>query len=196
MRAIGESEALRALAEAAQEYVDEEEPSARPGWHIDSIASLDWAMGRMAALQREIAQNNAILEANVARLHARTAKLNEAAARGVSFFDGRVRDYAEQHRAELLGGGKRKSRKMLHGVIAWRKTGGGFKANDKDALLAWALTQPVELGLVRMKEEAAWDKIKERCSVTGEMPPGVDTEPEGETFKIETLSMEAANGNE
>ncbi len=176
--------------EIAVEYVDEDEPNARPGWRIDSINSLDWALSRVAALQREMADNDAILESNIARLRQKNAKLNEVAARGVAFFESRVREYAELNREELLGGGKKKSRKFLHGVIAWKKRGGGFKVNDAAALLAWAQGQPVELGLVRMKEEPAWDVIKAACATTGELPPGVDMEPEDETFKIEANTLE------
>jgi phage host-nuclease inhibitor protein Gam len=176
--------------------VDEEEPNVGPGWHVGNLSDADWALRRMASLQRQIKENDALLEANVARLQLRHAKMNEALARGLAFFAAKVEEYATLHRAELLGGGKRKSRKLLHGSIGWRKTGGGFKMNDKEALLAWAQKQPVELNLVRIKEEPAWDRIKEDLRSTGELPPGVDVEPEGETFKIEALSMEAANGNE
>lgn len=179
--------------EIAVEYVDEDEPNARPGWHIQDLVSLDWALSRVAALQREMADNEIILDANIARLRQKHAKLNEQAARGVAFFEGRIREYADLNRDALLGGGKRKSRKFVHGSIAWKKRGGGFKVNDSAALLAWAQQQPVELGLVRMKEEPAWDEIKSRCATSGELPPGVDVEPESESFKIEASTLEVKN---
>ena len=177
------------------EYVDEHDEQARPGWLIEGVDSLDWALSRLAALKREIDENEAVAEAAIARLRARTAKLNERAARGVAFFESRIREYAENHRKDLLGGGKKKSRALPHGVIAWRKSGGGFRVGDRAALLEWAQKQPVELDFVRLKEEPAWDVIKAHCEKTGECPPGVDTEPESETLKIEAISMEAKNGH-
>lgn len=176
------------------QYQDEEDQRATDGWHIQDIETLDWALSRMADLKREIAENESVMEAAIIRLRMRTAKLNERAARGVTFFEGRVREYAEIHRKDLLGGGKKKSRALPHGVVSWRKSGGGFKANDKEALLAWAQKQPVELGFIRFKEEPAWDVIKAHCEKTGEAPPGVDVEPESETFKVEPISMEAKSG--
>lgn len=182
---------------AAVEYVDEEEPNVRPGWHVGNLSDADWALGRMAALQRQIAENDELMVAAVARIRARTAKLNEQLARGVTFFHSKLEEYAALHRDAILAGGKRKSRKLLHGTLAWRKTGGDFRVNDESALLAWAMEQPIELDFVRTIQKPAWSTIKAQLKTNGEVPPGVDVEPESEVFKIEALSMEgAANGDE
>lgn len=173
-------------------YVDEEEPRAQDGWHIEDVGALDWALSRVAALQREIRENEAITEAAIARLKVRTATLNARAERGVAFFSGRIQEYAELHRAELLGGGKRKSRALPHGSVAWKKRGGQPVVTDDAKLLEWSIAQPPELGLCRLSWKPAWDIIKENVKKTGEIPPGVDIEPESETFKIEAIG-DAAN---
>jgi phage host-nuclease inhibitor protein Gam len=145
----------------------------------------------VAALEREIRENVALCEAAVGRLVARTETLNKRAAKGVDFFTGRIREYSEIHRAELLGGGKRKTRSLPHGSVAWKKRGGQPVVNDEKALLEWAIAQPPEQGLVRLSWTPAWSEIKEKVKATGEIPPGVDIEPESETFKIEAIGDSA-----
>lgn len=185
------------MSEQATAAVEEfyEEVEAGPGWHIGDIESLDWALSRIADLQREIAENERVAEAAKIRIDSRTALLNARAVRGVEFFEGRIREYALLHRKDLLGGGKKKSRTLAHGSVGWRNRGGGFKCNDKDSLLAWARQQPVELGFVRLKEEADWSAIKAYCETSGEVPPGVDVEPEAEELQVKAISLEAANGD-
>ena len=175
--------------DAVEEYQDEEMPEARPGWHIGDLGALDWALSRVADLEREMAENERLAALAIERIRLRTLKLNERAARGVQFFSGRIREYAELHRAELLGGGKKKSRALVHGTVGWRKKGGGLSVTDVEALLAWARAQPVEAELLRIKEEPALSAIKKHYAATGEVPDGCDVEPEVEEF---TLKTEAA----
>lgn len=174
-------------------YVDESDPVAREDFHIQDVEQMDWALMRLAECEAEADRVDALVEAAIARVRARGAALKEQAMSGVRFFRGRVEEYAVAHRKELLGHGKSKTVKLLHGSVGWRKTGGDFTVNDKDALLAWAQQQPVERGFVRIKEEAAWSEIKKHAKETGEVPPGVDVEPEGEEFKVDAVAMEALN---
>lgn len=166
------------------EYQDEEMPEARPGWHIPDLGALDWALSRVADLEREQAENLELERAAIERIRLRTLRLNESAARGVAFFGGRIREYAELHRAELLGGGKKKSRKLLHGTVGWRSKGGGLSVTDAEALLAWARAQPVEAEVLRIKEDPALKAIKALFEATGEVPDGCDVEPETEEFNL------------
>lgn len=164
------------------DYQDEHDPEARDGWHISDLAGADWALSRIADLQQEISENEALEEAALLRLKSRAALLNERARRGIEFFTSRLREYAETHRDELLKGGKKKSRALMNGSIGWAKKGGGLAVLDADELLGWASTQPAEKGFVRVKSAPALDAIKEHVKATGEIPPGTDLKPEFEEF--------------
>lgn len=156
----------------------------RDGWHIDSLADADWVLKRLADLRAEVEENKRIEEAAIARIKLKTQALNNRVERGVCFFESKLRDYAEQHRVELLKGGKKKSRSLLHGTLGWRKVGGQLRVVDPDALMQWAVQQPVENGFVRIKEEPAIDEIKRHFKTCGEVPPGMDVTPESEDFFV------------
>lgn len=173
-------------------YQDEQSPDVREGWHILDLATADWTLSRLADLQQEIAENRKLEEEAILRIRGRATKLQERAERGIAFFESRLREYAESHREELLKGGKKKSRNLMHGSIGWRKAGGGLSVVDPAALLAWAREQPVELELLRIKEEPALAAIKVLHSTTGEVPPGTDLKPEFEEFIAKPL--EASDG--
>lgn len=162
-------------------------------WHIQDIPTADWALGRVCDLEREIAENEAVADLAISRIHLRTQALNARAQRGVEFFKGRIAAFAESHREALLGGGKKKTRSLLHGSISWRKSGGGLQVQDKEALLDWARLQPAELGFVRIKEEAAVDEVKKAFKATGEVPPGCDVAPEGEEVIVKAELSERSN---
>lgn len=183
-RARKQVEGSAALAAQAASYVDSDNESVREGWSISDLGELDWALSRVADLEQEKSENAAIVQQAIDRLKVRLERLNAQADRGLTFFQSRIQAYAEAHRAELLKGGKAKSRKLPHGTVAWKKVPAKATVADKDALLAWAKEQPVESGMVRFKEEAAWDRIKEHVETTGEDIPGVELKPEGETFTV------------
>lgn len=170
-------------------YVDEVEPSVTEVWCVSDLTSADWALSRLADLEREQAENRALEAAAISRIKLKAELLNEKLGRGVAFFRSRIEAYAETHRAELLGGGKKKSRALLHGTIGWRKTGGGLEVKDEAALLAWAQSQPAESGVLRIKESPALDEIGKAFKRTGEIPPGMDVKPE-----VEKLIIDAALG--
>ena len=177
-------------AERVGGYVDADHPQVdeRQGWVIDSIEALDWALGRRAELEREQAENARIIQRQVDWLMARLEKLNANAQRGVDFFTRKISEYAEAHRTELLGKGKKKSRTLPHGVVGWRAKPAKAKQVDAEALLAWARALPIEEGWVRTKEEPAWDRIKEHVEKTGKDVPGVELQPESEELVIKPLT--------
>ena len=176
MKAPAMTEIERLAAEPAPEerYIDTEDDTVRDGWRIENVQSLDWALSRIADLEREQNENAAIVEEHIQRLKLRLDKLNAQAERGLKFFRSQVQAFAEQHRAELLGGGKKKSRALPHGTVGWKKVPAKAVLQDKDALLAWARSQPVEDEVIRIAEEPAWAVIKKRIEATGEVLPGTD----------------------
>lgn len=173
------SETLAAPAVDTEVYYDEQDPTvASSTWRVENLGSADWALGRLKELEREIAQNEAIAAEAVRRLEARVQVLNDRAMRGVRFFRAKLLEYLLTHRAELLGTGKKKSRDLPHGRLGFRKAGGGLEVVDKEALLAWAQAQPVELELVRITEAPAIAAIKAHCEATQKVPPGMVLQPD------------------
>jgi phage host-nuclease inhibitor protein Gam len=180
------------MPEALAAYEDEQDPAVRGPWAIDSLGSADWSLSRLAECEAEAAEIDRQAEAAIAKIRKRADELKAKAARGAAFFSYKLLAFAETHRATLLGSSKKKSRDFIHGRIAFRKKGGRLVVKDKDALLAWLATQPVEAGLYRMKLEPEMRAIQEQFKTAGEIPPGCDFEPEFEDVVIEANAPEAA----
>jgi phage host-nuclease inhibitor protein Gam len=180
------------LAPSEPEYVDEVDQEVRPGWRIDTLATADWCLSRVADLEKEIEENEAIAADAIRRVEERTKQLNAKAMRGATFFRQRLVEFAQANREQLLKGGKKKTRELQHGCISWRKRGGGLVVVDRDQLLAWAQRQPVELGLTRVKEEPEVATIKAYAARTNTIPPGMTDAPEEEDLHIRVT--EESNG--
>jgi phage host-nuclease inhibitor protein Gam len=177
---------IQRAAEAT--YEDATDPAVRDGWAIQDIGSLEWAMSRIADLQEEQAENEVALAEAHKRLDARAAQLQANVNKGLFFFRAEVLRYMEAHKAELLKGGRRKSRSMLHGIIGWRSAGGRLKVTDKDALATWLMQQPVELGLARIKVEPEMRALQDYCRSANIIPPGTELEPEREVAFVNAIS--------
>lgn len=185
---LDEEEALgagRAL-EIVKGYQDEEDTRAAEGgpWRIDNLIAVDWAFKRLAALEAEVTLNEETALERIREIERRCKRLNERALRGIRFFRGHIQAYAETHKEEMLGGGQRKSRPFLHGTVGWRKKAAGFEVKDAAALLAWAQTQPLELGLTRMEEKPCLPEIKAHAKKEGVVPPGMQATPEADEIQI------------
>lgn len=163
------------------------EPLPDESWGITDLESMDWALARICDMEREMEENEMLAKASIGRIELKTEILNERAQKAVDFFRSRVASYAQEHRAELVGGGKKKSRTLLHGFVGWRKGGGNLEVKDKEALLEWARAQPIETNFLRVKEEPAIDEIKRAFGQTGEIPPGCDVTPQVEELTIKAV---------
>jgi len=180
------SELKLAPVDPADVYEDAERPEVGPAWQVRTLGDADWCLERMAALEREQRENTEAAEERIEMIRARNENLNARLARGVEFFRRRLQTFADAHRDELLMGGKKKSRALMHGSIGWRKAGGGLVVKDEAALLEWARKQPVEAEVLRVTEAPAIGAIKALFRTTGEVPPGADVEPERDEFQVKT----------
>jgi phage host-nuclease inhibitor protein Gam len=182
---------LVAAAEAADPYVDEQDPAVGGAWSISDLGSADWALARLSECEAEAAEIDRQADAAIERIRKRADALKEKAARGEAFFRAKLLLFAETHRDVLLTG-KKKSRELVHGRIGWRKKGERLVVQDREALLSWLAAQPVESGLYRVKIEPEMRALSERLKGCGEVPPGCEVEPETETVEIKTEAPEAA----
>lgn len=165
----------------------EQDAETPEGWRVQSVADLDFALLRIRELEAEVADAEAIRDTRIAEIQARTERLTKRARWLAGFFRSHITAYAQEHREELLGHGRKKSREFIHGSVAWRRKGGGLAVTDREALLAWARAQPVEAELVRAKEEPALDAIKRHYAATGEVPGGMDLDPERDEIVVKAV---------
>lgn len=180
---------------AAEGYQDEQDALVREGWRIEDMAAADWALRRLAELQRTVAENEAVLKASIERLKERTKRLNAQHERGIAFFEGKLREFAEPRKAELLTG-KKKSRSLPSGDIGWRSVAEKLAVVDEAAAIEWARTQPVESELLRIKEEVNKAALAAHYRESGEVPPGCDVSPAREEFHVKPAAIEATAGRE
>ncbi len=132
---------LVAAAEAVRvdmHYQDDEAPEVRSGqWAAKTVDDLEFCLRRLGELEREISENEERAAAQHERIDRRLAQLNDKLAKGAAFFRSHAAVFAENHRGDLLSG-KSKTRNLLYGRVAWRKSGGGLVVVDEKALLVWA----------------------------------------------------------
>jgi phage host-nuclease inhibitor protein Gam len=185
---------MSAIPPELYNYADEQEPSVQVGWQVDSPESADWALLRLAECEAEAAAIEAQYAAAVARLRLHADGLVRRAGRGAAFFRYKLTDYAERHRADILGHGKRKSRDYLHGRLSWRSRSERLVVQDREALIGWLSAQPVEANLYRIKIEPDMKALQDLLKRTGQVPPGCDVEPESETLHIDARAPEKALG--
>lgn len=200
---------VRLPAHSVEEALDENCLPLPPGkepWRIRDLSGLEWAFKCKAEADKEAAENLARaeteveeLEKEIARLRERAAAINEPLVKRAAYFESHIRVYAEQNRAELLGSSKRKSRKFLHGELAWRAVRAGYRLegspNAEKRLLGWAMNEEVESGegsLTRVEISPKVDAIKavleSRTKTTGQrqMAPGLEYIGPGETLEVKT----------
>ena len=162
-------------------YEDAEDPTVKGGgWRIETIQSADWALARLAELQAEADAIDEMARAAKRRIEAKAEALNAKVARGTAYFEFKLLEYAETHRKQMLGGGKKKSRSFLCGTIGWRtkNAGGRLVVENPKVLEAWLVLQPVQAGLYRQKIEPEMRALQERFKASGEIFPGCKVEEE------------------
>lgn len=153
-----------------------------PKWSVQTLSDADWVLQRLSDLRAEEDELASLFKAAVERAQLKRDQLLGKIKRGVGFFEAHLRLYAEANRAELLKGGKRKSRDLIWGRLGWKTKASRLTIVDTDACLAWCQRQPVETGVLRIKEEPALAVIQERFKRTGEVPPGCEVSEESEEF--------------
>jgi phage host-nuclease inhibitor protein Gam len=154
------------------------------GWRISSLGELDWVLERLADIERQEEEALRLEREAIDRIEVRMAKVHERLERDRLFFEAQATLYAEEHKAALLGKGKRKSRDLPHGRIAWRSRAGRLVVEDEDTLLTWALAQAPQLVRFRsaLDRVALAALVKETPAI---IPPGTRWEPEQDTMHIE-----------
>lgn len=136
---------------------------------IRDEATAAWAVGK-------IAEARAVLEQ---RRQAAAAWVEEA-EREVARLEGRFVAELRLWAAEHLPAGKRSIR-LMTGRLEFRTTPGRFVVSDPEEALAWA--RQYLPAAIKIEERLLAGEIAAYAQ-TGEVPPGVEWSPEGESFKV------------
>jgi ssDNA-binding Zn-finger/Zn-ribbon topoisomerase 1 len=172
---VQRNEAVPAQPLPSPGYTDEEDERVSDGWSIATLADADWALKRLGDLKAEIASHQEIHERNVARLKLRLEHLVAKAERGVAFFEGQLKAFAESNKDKLLTG-RKKSRELQHGVLGFRAPRGGLQLTDPDKFVRWAEENKLEQ-LLRKTLAPAMAEVQKFHTETGMVPPGTEVKP-------------------
>jgi phage host-nuclease inhibitor protein Gam len=156
------------------DYEDDAHPEVRAAWEIETIQGADFALLRKAECEQEVAEAEAMRRAAIAEINRRADVLKAKAQRGVDFFEFKLLQWMEKHRASIVHG-KKKSRTLINGTVGWRAHPLRLVVADERALEGWLRTRPIDSGLARWKVEPEMKAIQALFSATGEIPPGCET---------------------
>jgi phage host-nuclease inhibitor protein Gam len=155
-------------------------------WAPQTIRDVEWALECIAESEAEVAEIDGQLADLVARATARAEALKARAMNRVTFFKGRVAEFAVANRADLLVG-KAKSRNFLSGKVGFRKRGGKLRVDDKEALAAWLAGQDPSMFRIRLEPEMA--VLQKQFQTDGVIPPGCTFESERDEVYVEASPL-------
>lgn len=141
-----------------------------PEWVIEDESMADWALDRIRRAEESLARIQQNAEAAVRR-----AKTE--AARTRSFFEPKIRDWAERHRPA-----RGKTIHLMSGDLAWRKKPAKLEVTDKHLLLAWSRDHLPDA--IKTEESLLKTPVSDYFKRTGEQPPGTLFVPEHEQFEV------------
>jgi len=171
---------------------DTEEAPDRERFEIKDDEQAAWAMRKLLAFRKKMAENEAIADAERTRIDAWLHHVNEKFAPDVAYFEAILTRYAQQQRAA----DDRKSIETPYGVVKSRSTQAKFKVIDEDTFFKWAEENLPDA--IAVKRSPALTALKKAVSVEstetlglvamsehGEIVPGVAVEAGGINYSVE-----------
>ena len=182
-----------AIVEAAAASQEPLEPAAivEAGvWEPRTLRDVEWCLEQIAESEAEQADIDEQLRDLIARATARADKIKAGSQNRVAFFTGRVSQFAEKNKADLLIG-KAKSRQFLSGKIGWRRRSGRLVVTEKIALADWLATQ--DPSLFRIKIEPEMKALQAQVQKDGIIPPGCTWNEEMDELYVEASPLPTLN---
>lgn len=170
------------------EYDTSADPERQEHFRIHDDGAAAWAMRKLRAVHRRVADIEAIAAAERARIDAWAADATRSHQREVDYFTGLLLDYGRRQRDEE----DRKTISTPYGSI--RSRAGSLKWTiDPDGFLPWAETNRPDLIRVRKDPDLSAAKKDLKLSdtldpfdpSTGEAVPGVTVEQTEPTYTVE-----------
>ena len=162
------------------------------GFHCDSKEKAIWAAAKLKRVRDEQAENNATIEAVIAKHSAWLALVNEKLEGNALRFESYLREYAENRRATDP---KFKSELLPDARVKFRKRPDDY-ARDEAVILEYVRANV--LPFVQVKESLKWAELKKRLAITGdgaavltdtgEIVPGIVVTPGCEEFSVEIVA--------
>lgn len=140
------------------EFEIAEQSPLQEGFRVDDDQKADWALRKLAVIRRKQAENQAIYDAELARISEWLSEVNTALDRDSAYFEAVLTPYALQQRSE-----GRKTLVLPHGGIKTTAGQEKFEIESDEAFIEWAMIN--DKGLLRFKTEIDKTALKRLVSV-------------------------------
>ena len=171
---------------------DTEDAPDRERFEITNDEQAAWAMRKLLAFRKKMAENEAIADAERTRIDAWLHRVNEKFAPDVAYFEAILTRYAQQQRTAE----DRKSIETPYGSVKSRATQDKFKVIDEDEFFKWAEENLPDA--IAVKRTPSLTALKKAVTVEstetlgmvamsehGEIVPGVAVELGGVNYTVE-----------
>lgn len=159
-------------------------------FRIRDISALNWALRKLAALDRQEAEINELARQEVERIEEWRKKRLESVARSREYLTFLIEEYAREQRAL----DPKWKASTPYGRVSFRRQQPKWHWKDDQVLVDW-LERAGYTDMVRVKKEPEKAVLKKRFSLaddgrvidpeTGEVVPGVVVEEQGEKLVVE-----------
>jgi len=171
---------MAVLEEEIMEVLDQEiEEEAEGGFTIDSVDKLDWAIRKVAVIEKGAEQKIECAKRQIMRLQEYIRRVNEDTEKNTAGLKAMMEPFVKT----LLDGGKRKSFTAPSGTVGFRKQEPEFEKDD-EALVKW-LKESEKRDLVKVKESVDWASLKKR--LVDVMDDGTCVTQDGELIPAEAI---------
>lgn len=134
----------------------------KQGWSINNLESVNWALRKIAALNKQINENEQLAKEEKYRIEQWEQKENSSHKQSVEFFEQKISEY---HR-ELLADDHKAKIKTPYGQVSLRKVSAKIEYGNN------TIQELKELGLdeyVRVKEEVNKADLKKVLTITDDL---------------------------
>ena len=172
---------MAVMEDEVLEFLDEEtdQEAKREGFVIDNMDKLDWAVRKVAAIEKAGAQKIDCAARQIVRLEEYISRVKEDTERQAAGLKAMMEPFVKT----LLEGSKRRSFSAPSGTVGFRKQEPEFEKDD-EALVKW-LKESEKRDLVKVKESADWAALKKQ--IVDVMDDGTCVTIDGELMPVEAI---------
>jgi|SRR5690625_1217331 len=170
------------------DFLDEQEQVQDNSFVVDDENKANWALRKIKQMNDQIADNNALAQAEIDKIERWQNEVNEQAQSSIDYFQSLLAEYAIKKREEDP---KFKSLKLPNGRIGFRKSQDKW-VYDNDKLIE-SLEKAELKDFIRVKKEPSKKDIKKAFEVvdgkvvnpdTGEVIEGITVENQADKFNV------------
>ena len=173
---------MAVLEEEIMEALDqeiEEEAAEQGEFVIDNMDKLDWAIRKVAVIEKGAEQKIECAKRQILRLQEYIRRVNEDTEKNTAWLKAMMEPFVKT----LLEGGKRKSFAAPSGTVGFRAQEPEFEKDD-DKLVTW-LEENGKREFVRVKKQIDWAEFKKQ--LVDVMEDGTVVTVDGELIPVEAI---------